>query len=93
MENPKSITLTGAAAVVPLASAGGAKWVRLYAPSGNSGDVLVGGSEVSSSAGFPIPKGTGILMPPSAEPFSFYDLATINAYIASSDELCILYGG
>jgi hypothetical protein len=100
-----SLKITGASAVVSLASGSpalagqtattpiSAKWVQVTTPPANTGNVLVGGSEVSSSVGLPIPPGwAGDFLPPLAEFAAFYDLSQINAYVASGDVLTVIYG-
>ena len=96
MISVRSLTINGSNAVVPLsATTLLAKWVQVVTPSGNTNNVLVGGPEVSSTVGFPIPKGwAGQMLPdlagyPSPEP---YDLAKINCYVSTGDTLHILYG-
>lgn len=99
-------SITGAGAVVRLSTlipqlsgqvAGGQLWgkfVQLATPPTNSGDVLIGGSEVSSTVGFHIPKGwAGQMLPTVADPSDFYDLSNIFVYIANNDVLYVLYGG
>ncbi len=71
------------------------KWVQIVTASGNAFSVLIGGPEVTSSIGFPIPTGwAGQLLPdlagyPSPEP---YDLSKINYNAGVGDKFYILYG-
>lgn len=99
-----SLKLTGSATVVTLASlvpgyvpgnAGpGGKWVQVSTPPTNSASVLIGGAEVSSTVGFPIPVGwAGQLLPPIAEEMEYYDLTKTYVYAANDDVLNVLYGG
>jgi len=95
MINPRSITITGASAVVPLsATALTAKWVQVVTPGNNSNSVFIGGPEVAANVGFEIPKGwAGQLFPPISELLELYDLSQIKAYISTGDRLDVLYGG
>jgi len=55
--------------------------------------VLIGGAEVSSTVGTPIPIGwSGQILPPIAELTDSYNLSQVNAYGANGDVLYILYG-
>jgi hypothetical protein len=102
--NVKSATITGASAVVALSTAlpqiagyvAGAqlraKWIQLAAPSGSPG-ILIGGPEVTSSVGYPIAAGTGLLLSQyGADYTEWYDLSEINVYVPTSSTLDILWG-
>ena len=95
MINPRSITITGTNAVVPLsATALTAKWVQVVTPAANGASVFIGGPEVAAGVGFEIPKGwAGQLFPPISELLELYDLSQINVYISTGDKLDVLYGG
>lgn len=101
MINPKSLTIIGTGAVVPL-GVGGAKWVMGSTGAGNAFNVVFGGSEVVApgvspatvGVGFPLPPGwAGVMFPPIAESFSFYDLSQIMVGLAVGDVLYIAFGG
>lgn len=101
-----SLKITGAGAVVPLSSGSPAiagyvspkplqcKHLQLTTPPTNSASVLVGGSEVTSSVGYPITVGwAGQFLPPVAEVTDWYELSNIFVYVANGDVLYVLYGG
>lgn len=106
MITPKSFVITGTGAVVQLSTiittAKTVKWIQFLAPGTatpltvNAACALVGGSEVSSTVGFPLPPGWGgMLYPPvSTDDFSaYYDVSQIYIYLANGDHLYGLYGG
>lgn len=105
MLNPKSFVITGTGAVQNLADIIGdvrAKWIQFLASgtatplSANAECARVGGAEVSSTVGFPLPPGWGgMLYPAVGTPdFSaFYDARQINVYLANGDSLYGLWGG
>ena len=56
--------------------------------------MLIGGAEVTSTVGYPIPVGwAGQFLPPTVDLYSFYDLESINIYIALNDIVYVLKGG
>lgn len=85
-----------AEAISPALPAGGlcqAKWVLAVSGSGNASDALVGGPEVSSLVGFPIPKGlASVFLPAISEPSSRYDLKQEFYFLAVGDVLNGMYG-
>lgn len=99
MINPTSGKITGAGAVVSLAtglsSVLRAKWIQVVTPSSNTGTARIGGPEVTgSTTGFPLPGNwSGMLFPPVSELSEIYDLAKINVYVAMGDELDFIVGG
>ncbi len=90
-----SLTITVTGNVVPLSATRlAAKFVQAVTAAANSANVLIGGNEVTSSVGFPLPPNfAGQMLPPISEISEFYDLSLINAYLASGDVLYLLYGG
>ena len=92
---PKSLTIVGDGQVHPLAGTGPrAKWVQVEVPSSNVSNALIGGTEVTSSVGFPLPPGWfGQMLPPVAELTEFYTLNQLYYWLAVGDVMYILYGG
>lgn len=89
----KKITCDGAAHTLAeiLGDTVQAKWFQLLAPSGNSSDVLIGGSDVTTE-GFPLVKGSAQFVPGNyVESMSFYAAAGIHYSGANGDFLYVLY--
>jgi len=102
----RSLKITGAGAVVALSSGSPAlsgftaghqlraKWVQITTPPTNSAQILVGGAEVTSTVGYPIPVGwSGQFLPMVSDDAEWYDLSEHNVYAANGDVVHILYGG
>lgn len=69
------------------------KWLQGITPPTNSASVLIGGNEVSSTVGFPIPVGwAGQMLPPISEESSRYNLNQEWYYAATGDVLYCLMG-
>lgn len=91
MLNPVSpAELTGNSAAQVVAAVGEALWVLFVAPSGNSGVVRVGDSNVSATRGIPIAAGTGFMLPFS-QGLIGYDLSKLYWYAASPDKVNIIW--
>lgn len=53
--------------------------------------VRFGGTEVSSTVGYPIPPGSSLLLPPQgADEMAFYNLSASSVYVAIGDTLYLL---
>jgi hypothetical protein len=88
-----SLKLTGTAAVVPLSATPlNAKWIQYLADTANVATILIGGTEVSSTVGFPLVPGAAQFYPTVAEWPNYYDLSLQNVYLPSGAVLHILYG-
>ena len=93
--------ITGTGAVVnlgTLARAAGlatqGKWAQVQADGANGAIVRIGGTEVTSSHGYPILKGTAfIAYPNGADPTDYANLDMMNVYIASNDKVYVIVGG
>lgn len=68
-----------------------AKYLQILAPSGNASSVLVGGTEVSSTVGFPLVAGASQFLAPVSQGNEFIDLNLVKVYIANADIVNILY--
>ena len=94
---PKSFNFSGTGAAVTLSTICGgvtkAKFVQFQVPTGNSGTVRIGGSEVTSAVGFPLVGSSGQMFPPVAEFEKYYPLDKVFVYVANGDALNGLYGG
>ena len=87
-----SITISTTGSAIPVsATEFAAKWVQFVAPSGNSGNVLIGGAEVTSSVGFPMVAGSSQFLPPIAEGAVQYNLSQLMCYLPSGQTLQVLY--
>ena len=89
----KSLTVTGVTGVVPLSSVSLlVKWYQVITAN-NSANLNIGGDEVTSAVGFPLPPNwSGQLVPPVAELMACYDLHDTNVYMpALTDALYVLY--
>lgn len=85
------VTITGSAQALAAASKR-CRWITVFAPSGNSADVRVGDSNVTTSRGRSVPKGTGMDFPPQADdPTGAYDLADIYVIGTSNDKLTVTF--
>jgi hypothetical protein len=94
----KSLTITGDGAVHSFAAALGlsrieVKWMQGTTPlTGNASNVLIGGNEVTSTVGFPLPPAyAGMFFPPIAETSTRYDLTQQYYWAAAGDKLNVLY--
>lgn len=94
----KSFTITGDGAVHTFASALGlsrieVKWLQgTTQASGNASSILIGGNEVSSTVGFPLPPGyAGMFFPQISETSTRYDLTQQYYWAAAGDKLNCLY--
>lgn len=86
--------ITGNGAAHPLVAAtdlSQAKWVKFKADTGNSAVIRIGGSEVSSTRGFPLTHGDIVTFEAIAERTNFYTLADIYYYAGNSDKLYVEY--
>lgn len=91
-----SLHLVGDGAAHPISDGTGpnaAKFVQTILPSDNSAAARLGGSEVSSTVGAPIPAGAAQMLPPIAELMDFYDLTAVYYYLGSGDTMDLLCGG
>ena len=95
----KSFSIVGDGAVHTFASVLGlarieVKWLQGTTPaSGNASSILIGGSEVTSTVGFPLPPGyAGMFFPQdTTESSTRYDLTQQYYWAAVGDKLNCLY--
>lgn len=85
--------ITPGGVAVPLSGTAGqlATWVRISAPSANSGDVRFGDLNVSASRGAIIPKGTSVDLPRMAFAQGMYDLTKIFVFATSTDKASVTF--
>lgn len=98
----RSGSITGTGAVVKLSTAQPVptgyiagnfmcgKFVQMLAVGGTC---LIGGAEVTTTAGFPLFDGSGQFTAPVAIDTDFYDLSAMCAYVPNGATLYLLYGG
>ena len=65
------------------------KWLSIVSAGASA---LIGGSEVTSSAGFPVPSGFSQFLPSISETSTRYDLFQEFYYLAPGDVINCLYG-
>jgi hypothetical protein len=90
----KSYKVTGDGSVHTFASIVGAdnaqcKWASIAS---SSASLLVGGSEVTSSVGFPVGIGFNQFLPAISEVSNFYHLALMKYYAANAEVFYLLLG-
>ena len=86
-----SLAIVGTGAAVPLATTSVLRnWVQFQAPSTNVANVLIGGPEVTPVIGYPLPKGSGQMLPVVVG-IGLYDLSSIRVYVAVGDTLQVLH--
>jgi|SRR6185503_8532403 len=98
---PHTIKITGTNAAVSITAGipASAKQVDLKADSGNSGTILFGGADVSSTVGAPLAAGEFYdfgpvsLSQPALPDSNRWSLPDIYAYIPTGDILHVVYGG
>lgn len=85
-----TITGTGAAVQVSTNVTTKCTWIQVTADSGNSANVFVGDSTVTSSRGQPVTKGNFYVTPTCDH--CVYTLAATWVYIGNGDKIYVAYG-
>jgi hypothetical protein len=83
--------ITGDGSAHAITSSGTARWVLIIAHSTNSATARCGASTTSSTRGFPIAAGGGLMLPPALNQ-DFFPLAQVYCYAANGDKLSVGWG-